>query len=100
MINELNINSVIATPGHDEVLPINALTTQKPYTMKGYAYSGEFPFLLRSSSHRHHPCRIRCLSHTVLVYMYFPFFRTKNKYTSFFSIRRKKVEVVLEFGLG
>ncbi|XP_051192559.1 nitrate reductase [NAD(P)H] [Lolium perenne] len=40
MINELNINSVIATPGHDEVLPINALTTQKPYTMKGYAYSG------------------------------------------------------------
>ena len=45
MINELNINSVIATPGHDEVLPINALTTQKPYTIKGYAYSGEFPFL-------------------------------------------------------
>uniref|UniRef100_A0ACD5ZAY1 Uncharacterized protein n=1 Tax=Avena sativa TaxID=4498 RepID=A0ACD5ZAY1_AVESA len=40
MINELNINSVIATPGHDEVLPINSLTTQKPYTMKGYAYSG------------------------------------------------------------
>jgi nitrate reductase (NAD(P)H) len=40
MINELNINSVITTPGHDEVLPINALTTQKPYTMKGYAYSG------------------------------------------------------------
>jgi hypothetical protein len=55
MINELNINSVIATPGHDEVLPINALTTQKPYTMKGYAYSGEFPFILRSSSQRHHP---------------------------------------------
>ncbi|KAK3159223.1 hypothetical protein QOZ80_2AG0147400 [Eleusine coracana subsp. coracana] len=40
MINELNINSVITTPGHDEVLPINALTTQRPYTMKGYAYSG------------------------------------------------------------
>jgi nitrate reductase (NAD(P)H) len=41
MINELNINSVITTPGHDEVLPINSLTTQRPYTIKGYAYSGE-----------------------------------------------------------
>jgi nitrate reductase (NAD(P)H) len=51
MINELNINSVIATPGHDEVLPINALTTQKPYTMKGYAYSGESPFLQTASRH-------------------------------------------------
>ncbi|CAO2040533.1 unnamed protein product [Urochloa humidicola] len=40
MINELNINSVITTPGHDEVLPINAVTTQRPYTIKGYAYSG------------------------------------------------------------
>ena len=51
MINELNINSVITTPGHDEVLPINALTTQKPYTMKGYAYSGESPL-------RRHPTDI------------------------------------------
>ncbi|XP_073011271.1 nitrate reductase [NADH] 1 [Typha latifolia] len=40
IINELNINSVITTPGHDEILPINALTTQRHYTMKGYAYSG------------------------------------------------------------
>ncbi|CAL9171474.1 unnamed protein product [Musa hybrid cultivar] len=40
IINELNINSVITTPGHDEILPINAFTTQRPYTMKGYAYSG------------------------------------------------------------
>ncbi|KAG8072565.1 hypothetical protein GUJ93_ZPchr0006g43679 [Zizania palustris] len=40
MINELNINSVITSPGHDEVLPINARTTQRPYTIKGYAYSG------------------------------------------------------------
>ncbi|XP_062221861.1 nitrate reductase [NAD(P)H] [Phragmites australis] len=40
MINELNINSVITTPGHDEVLPINALTTQRPYKLKGYAYCG------------------------------------------------------------
>ncbi|EHA8587600.1 putative sulfite oxidase [Cocos nucifera] len=40
IINELNINSVITVPGHDEILPINSLTTQRPYTMKGYAYSG------------------------------------------------------------
>ncbi|KAK3123632.1 hypothetical protein QOZ80_8AG0633870 [Eleusine coracana subsp. coracana] len=40
IINELNINSVITTPGHDEILPINAVTTQRGYTMKGYAYSG------------------------------------------------------------
>ncbi|AAF08556.1 Nitrate reductase [NADH] 1 [Arabidopsis thaliana] len=40
IINELNINSVITTPGHAEILPINAFTTQKPYTLKGYAYSG------------------------------------------------------------
>ncbi|URE17156.1 hypothetical protein MUK42_06107 [Musa troglodytarum] len=39
IINELNINSVITTPGHDEMLPINAFTTQRPYTLKGYAYS-------------------------------------------------------------
>lgn len=37
----MNINSVITTPGHDEILPINAHTTQRPYYMKGYAYSGE-----------------------------------------------------------
>ncbi|KAJ4812619.1 Nitrate reductase [Rhynchospora pubera] len=40
IINELNINSVITTPGHDEILPINAITTQRPFTMRGYAYSG------------------------------------------------------------
>ncbi|KAF3324119.1 nitrate reductase [Carex littledalei] len=40
IINELNINSVITTPGHDEILPINGLTTQRPFTMRGYAYSG------------------------------------------------------------
>ncbi|KAF7082080.1 hypothetical protein CFC21_085961 [Triticum aestivum] len=40
IINELNTNSVITTPGHDEILPINAFTTQRAYTMKGYAYSG------------------------------------------------------------
>nr|CAB3481271.1 unnamed protein product [Digitaria exilis] len=40
VINEMNINSVITTPGHDEMLPVNAITTQGGYTMKGYAYSG------------------------------------------------------------
>ncbi|EEC83712.1 hypothetical protein OsI_29540 [Oryza sativa Indica Group] len=40
IINELNVNSVITAPGHDEILPINGITTQRGYTMKGYAYSG------------------------------------------------------------
>ncbi|PQM36867.1 nitrate reductase [Prunus yedoensis var. nudiflora] len=40
IINELNINSVITTPSHEEILPINSWTSQRPYTMKGYAYSG------------------------------------------------------------
>ncbi|KAG6484257.1 nitrate reductase [NADH]-like [Zingiber officinale] len=40
IINELNVNSVITTPGHDEIFPINAFTTQREYTMRGYAYSG------------------------------------------------------------
>ncbi|KAF2296770.1 hypothetical protein GH714_001810 [Hevea brasiliensis] len=40
IINELNINSVITTPSHEEILPINPWTTQRPYTLKGYAYSG------------------------------------------------------------
>ncbi|KAI3761857.1 hypothetical protein L1987_52279 [Smallanthus sonchifolius] len=40
LINELNINSVITTPCHQEILPINSWTTQRPYTLKGYAYSG------------------------------------------------------------
>ncbi|KAG8389719.1 hypothetical protein BUALT_Bualt01G0008000 [Buddleja alternifolia] len=40
IINELNINSVITTPCHDEILPINSFTTQMPYMLKGYAYSG------------------------------------------------------------
>ena len=37
----MNINSVITTPGHDEILPVDGVTTQRGYTMKGYAYSGE-----------------------------------------------------------
>ncbi|KAL6525163.1 Nitrate reductase [NADH] 1 [Orobanche minor] len=40
IINELNINSVITKPCHDEILPINTWTAHGPYTLKGYAYSG------------------------------------------------------------
>ncbi|PAN35776.1 hypothetical protein PAHAL_6G233300 [Panicum hallii] len=40
VINEMNINSVITTPGHDEILPVDGVTTQGGYTVKGYAYSG------------------------------------------------------------
>ncbi|KAA8546358.1 hypothetical protein F0562_002903 [Nyssa sinensis] len=40
IINELNINSVITTPCHEAILPINSWTTQRPYTLRGYAYSG------------------------------------------------------------
>lgn len=40
IINELNINSVITSPCHQEILPINTWTTQRPYTLRGYAYSG------------------------------------------------------------
>lgn len=40
IINDLNINSVITTPSHEEILPINSATTQRPYTLRGYAYSG------------------------------------------------------------
>ncbi|BAT78581.1 hypothetical protein LR48_Vigan04g183300 [Vigna angularis] len=39
-INEVNINSVITTPSHEEILPINSWTTQMPYFIRGYAYSG------------------------------------------------------------
>ncbi|KAL3687448.1 hypothetical protein R1sor_013757 [Riccia sorocarpa] len=38
IINEMNINSAITTPAHNEILPFGA--AQKPYTVKGYAYSG------------------------------------------------------------
>lgn len=37
IINELNINSAISRPWHDEVLP---LASNTPYTMSGYAYTG------------------------------------------------------------
>ncbi|CAL5202923.1 unnamed protein product [Lathyrus oleraceus] len=40
IINELNINSVITTPYHGEILAVNSDTTQMPYLLRGYAYSG------------------------------------------------------------
>ncbi|XP_042499026.1 nitrate reductase [NADH]-like [Macadamia integrifolia] len=40
IINELNINSVITTPCHEEILPRNFWTTRRRYKLKGYAYTG------------------------------------------------------------
>jgi len=37
IINELNINSAVSRPWHDEVLPLG---TNNVYTMNGYAYTG------------------------------------------------------------
>lgn len=39
IINELNINSAVSRPWHDEVLPLG---TNGVYTMNGYAYTGVF----------------------------------------------------------
>ena len=36
IINELNINSVITTPCHDETLTLSEME----YTVRGYAYTG------------------------------------------------------------
>ena len=38
IINELNINSAITSPAHDEVL---TLGSSQEYTIQGYAYTGE-----------------------------------------------------------
>ena len=37
IINELNINSVITSPSHEETLKLGE---SSDYTIKGYAYSG------------------------------------------------------------
>eukprot|EP00210_Caulerpa_lentillifera_P005019 g4793.t1 len=37
IINELNINSAVARPWHDELV---SLKENKPYTLRGYAYTG------------------------------------------------------------
>ncbi|KAK4276776.1 hypothetical protein QN277_014884 [Acacia crassicarpa] len=40
VITELNVNTVITAPYHEEILPTNCSTTQRPYVLRGYAYSG------------------------------------------------------------
>lgn len=44
IINELNINSAVARPWHDEVI---LLRENKPYTITGYAYTGGGRFIIR-----------------------------------------------------
>ncbi|KAF8470662.1 hypothetical protein BDZ91DRAFT_840974 [Kalaharituber pfeilii] len=39
-IYDLNVNSAIAAPAHDEVLKVTSQETQNAYTIKGYAYGG------------------------------------------------------------
>ena len=38
VLNELNVQSVVTAPAHDEMI---ALTAQGTYTVKGFAYSGQ-----------------------------------------------------------
>src|SRR4051794_30279732 len=40
VINELNVNSVISSPAHDEHIPISSFVSNTEYTIKGYAYTG------------------------------------------------------------
>ena len=40
VINELNVQSVITAPAHDELVPMQAASN---YTVKGFAYSGHHP---------------------------------------------------------
>lgn len=40
IINELNVNSAIACPDHDEILDPAAASSGTSYTIKGYAYAG------------------------------------------------------------
>ena len=48
MLNELNVQSVVTAPAHDEMV---ALTAQGSYTVKGFAYSGQMlPLISRFSS--------------------------------------------------
>ena len=37
VLNELNVQSVVTAPAHDEMIP---LTATGNYTVKGFAYSG------------------------------------------------------------
>jgi nitrate reductase (NAD(P)H) len=47
IINDLNINSAMVYPQHDEILKITGNSEQK-YTLKGYAYSGGGRKVIRS----------------------------------------------------
>jgi len=40
IITELNTNSAIAYPDHDETLDLQQMTPDAEYTIKGYAYAG------------------------------------------------------------
>lgn len=42
MINDLNVNSAIAYPNHNEVLPLPAASgsSETTYSVRGYAYAG------------------------------------------------------------
>ncbi|GBC10494.1 hypothetical protein RclHR1_09680004 [Rhizophagus clarus] len=40
IIYELNVNSVISSPAHDERIPISSFVSDIEYTLKGYAYTG------------------------------------------------------------
>ena len=42
VLNELNVQSVVTAPAHDEMIPLSASAT---YTVKGFAYSGECKLL-------------------------------------------------------
>ncbi|GBC07372.1 hypothetical protein RclHR1_07410008 [Rhizophagus clarus] len=40
IIYELNLNSAISSPAHDEHIPISSFVSDTEYTIKGYAYTG------------------------------------------------------------
>ncbi|PWA81011.1 Nitrate reductase [Artemisia annua] len=42
VIYQLNTDSVITTPCHEVILPINAWTIEEPYTIRGFAYSDNY----------------------------------------------------------
>lgn len=75
IINELNVNSVITTPCHEEILPINSWTTQRPYTLRGYAYSGEclhlnFVFYILNKSENCCSCFPSYYNYFLLLYIF------------------------------
>jgi len=66
----MNTNSVITTPAHGDILPINAATTQSAYTVRGFAYSGELALhrlIFESSASFFCSNKIRLIIHSVFV---------------------------------